>query len=304
MAFEHGGIRGVLGDSDVVLLLGGSFFEEVWFDDVSPFPDGAKLIQMEPSTHRLARNFAVDVGLLSDLAVGLEALASAVRAAGGSALAEAVAERTEQLRAGKEEENAGQAKRAETQWDQRPISPARLMAEDRDAAPEGLVVVNEAITASADVARTLHFGPDGDYYGTRGGGIGQALPGVVGAKIAHPDRPLLALSGDGSALYSIQALWTAAYHSLPMVWIILHNRTYRILKFNMDIYLRRFGLPGDRPYSHMDLTKPDIDFVELAKGFGVAGEAVREPEEIRPALDRAFAAGKPYLLDVFIEGSV
>jgi benzoylformate decarboxylase len=304
VAFEHGGIRQVLGSSDAVLLIGGSFFEEVWFDDVSPFPDGARVIQIEPSTDKLSHNFAVDVGLLCNLSAGLSALSDAVASGADEAYLAGVTQRNAELAAGKKDELAAQAQRASEQWDAKPISPARLMAEVRDAAPEGLVVVNEAITASADLSRTLLFREGGDYYGTRGGGIGQALPGAVGAKIAHPDRPVVGISGDGSSLYSIQALWTAAYHDLPLVWIILHNRTYRILKFNMDIYLKRFGLPADRPYPHMDLTQPDIDFVEVAKGFGVAAESVTDPGEIRPALERAFTAGRPYLIDVVLEGRV
>jgi benzoylformate decarboxylase len=178
------------------------------------------------------------------------------------------------------------------------------MAEIRDTMPERAVVVNEAITLTPDVMRTLSFRRPGDYYGTRGGGIGQAVPGAVGVKLAHPDRPVLAISGDGSALYTIQALWTSAHHDLPMVWVILHNRSYRILKFNLDNYQRRFGLPGDRPYPHMDLTEPEIDFVAIARGFGVMGEQVSRPDEIRPALERAWKSGKPYLLDVLIDGRV
>ena len=156
------------------------------------------------------------------------------------------------------------------------------MAEIRDAMPKGTVVVNEAITLTPDVMRTLSFPRAGDYYGTRGGGIGQAVPGAIGVKVAHPDRPVLAISGDGSALYTIQALWTSAHHDLPMVWVILHNRSYRILKFNLDIYQRRFGLPGDRPYPHMDLTEPEVDFAAIARGFGVAAEQVEQAERDPP----------------------
>ena len=282
----------------------GSFFEEVWFDDTSPFPEGARILHLEPSTRKLAHNFPVEVGLIGDLVASLSALTAAVGEGAGDDYVAAAQSRNEELRRLKEEELQGQAKRAEAHWDDRPISPARLMAEIREHAPDEVVVVNEAITAGGDLSRTLNFRESADYYGTRGGGIGQAMPGAIGVKIAHPDRPVLALSGDGSALYTIQALWTAAYHDLPLVWVILHNRTYRILKINMDIYQRRFGLPGDRPYPHMDLTGPEVGFVDIARGFGVEAETVEHPEDIEPALKRAFASGKPYLLDILIEGQV
>ena len=105
-------------------------------------------------------------------------------------------------------------------------------------------------------------------------------------------------------MYSIQALWTCAHHDIPVVFIILHNRTYRVLKINMNIYRQRFGLPGERPYPHMDLTDPEFGFVEIANGFGVEGEQVTEPDKLAPALKKAFASGKPYLLDVVLEGKV
>ena len=165
------------------------------------------------------------------------------------------------------------------------------MAEIRDAMPKRTVVVNEAITLTPDVMRTLAFPRAGDYYGTRGGGIGQAVPGAIGVKVAHPDRPVLAISGDGSALYTIQALWTSAHHDLPMVWVILHNRSYRILKFNLDNYQRRFGLPGDRPYPHMDLTaargRLRRDRARVRRGRRAGEQARRDPAGARSRVSRA-----------------
>jgi benzoylformate decarboxylase len=304
LPFDHAAIRSTLGDADVVLLAGGSFFEEVWFDHGSPFPDGARVLQIEASPEKLAHNFPLDLGLVGDPREALRALRARVAAAVDGGFRAAAAERNAALASAQERELAGQAARAKAKWDDQPIAAARLMAEIRDAMPARTVVVNEAITLTPDVMRTLAFPRAGDYYGTRGGGIGQAVPGAVGVKLAHPDRPVLAISGDGSALYTIQALWTSAHHDLPMVWVILHNRSYRILKFNLDNYQRRFGLPGDRPYPHMDLTEPEIDFVAIARGFGVAGEQVSKPEDIRSALARAFESGKPYLLDVLVDGRV
>lgn len=304
IAFEHGAIRGLLEGVDAVLLVGGSFFEEVWYEPGSPFPEGAVVLQIDDSPTRLGRNFPLEVGILGDIGMALAALRAAVEENADERFRSAAQARNGRLGEEWRAARAGQERRAESRWDQRPISAPRLMAEIRAAMPEETVLVDEAITAGPDLMRTFEFRQAGDYYGTRGGGIGQAVPGAVGAKLAHPGRPVLALSGDGSALYTIQSLWTAAHHLIPVVWVILHNREYRILKYNMDAYQRRFGLPGDRPHPHMDLIEPDPDFVALARGFGVEGERVDAPEDIAPALERAFAGGRPYLLDVWIEGGV
>jgi benzoylformate decarboxylase len=175
------------------------------------------------------------------------------------------------------------------------------MAELEAALPPGAIVVDESITAGPDLLRTVQLEP-GDFVGARGGGIGQALPGALGVKLAHPGRPVVAVSGDGSAMYSIQALWTAAHHDLGVVFVILNNREYRILKHNMDTYRQRFGAKPERGYPNMDLVTPDLGFVDLARGMGVAGARVTKPGELRPALEKAIATGKPYLLDVVIEG--
>jgi benzoylformate decarboxylase len=175
------------------------------------------------------------------------------------------------------------------------------MADLEAALPSDAIVVDEAITASIDLARTLAFERPGDYFGARGGGIGQALPGALGVKLACPQRPVVAVSGDGSAMYTIQALWTAAHHDLAVVFVILDNREYRILKHNMDAYRQRFAVRSERPYVHMDLAKPDLGFVDIAHGMGVAGARVTKPGEFAPALAKALASGGPYLLDVVVE---
>ena len=131
---------------------------------------------------------------------------------------------------------------------------------------------------------------------------GQALPGAIGIKLARPERPVVALSGDGSAMYSIQALWTAAHHDLAIAFVILNNREYRILKHNMDTYRQRFGAKPDRGYPNMDLASPHLGFVDIARGLGVEGVRVSAPGELGPALDRALSAKRPFLLDVAIEG--
>jgi len=302
LPFDAVAIRKALDGADVVLLVGGPFFEEVWYAPGSPLPEGAAAIQVESAPERLAHNLPVRVGLVGHPPAALSALRAAIERGASRAFRDASAQRNDAFRALKAQDAEAQRARAAKRWDQAPISVPRLMAEIEAALPPDAIVVDESITASIDLARTVQFDRPGDYVGARGGGIGQALPGALGVKLAQPDRPVVALSGDGSAMYSIQALWTAAHHDLAVVFVILNNREYRILKHNMDTYRQRFGAKPDRAYPNMDLVAPDLGFVDLARGMGVEALRVSKPGELRPALDKALGAGRPFLLDVAIEG--
>jgi len=297
LPFDAIAIRAALEGADVVLLIGGPFFEEVWYAPGSPLPPGAKVIHVESSAERLAPNWPVTTGIVSDARAALTALLAAVPAA-----LDGAARRHEALRALKARDAEAQRARAAKRWDRSPIAVPRAMAEIEAALTPDAILVDESITAGPDLARTVQFERVGDYVGARGGGIGQALPGALGVKLAHPDRPVLAVSGDGSAMYSIQALWTAAHHDLGVVFLILNNREYRILKHNMDTYRQRFGAKPERGYPHMDLVTPDLGFVELARGMGVDGARVSKPEDLRPAIEKALGARRPFVLDVAVEG--
>lgn len=297
LPFDAAGVRTALGDADLVLLVGGPFFEEVWFSAGEPFPDGAAVAQIEEAPERLAYNFPLRCGLVGALAPTLAAVVEALPEATPAAAA-----RNAELKALKAQEAAAHQARLQKAWDRRPISMPRAMAELRRALPADVIVVDETITANLDLARSFEFQRPGDYFSGRGGGIGQGLAGALGVKLAHPARPVVAVSGDGSAMYSIQALWTAARHDLAIVFVILANREYRVLKHNLDIYRQRFGAPSNRGYPQMDLVTPELDFVALAKGMGVAGERIEDPDALAPAVERALASGRPRLIEAVIEG--
>jgi benzoylformate decarboxylase len=301
VGFDAASIRKGFADADLVLLVGGPFFEEVWFAPGSPFPDGAKVVQIEESADRLAHNYPLAAGLTGDLKAALGDLYALVLLTGFSEPLAGAPARNAAHRAQKDADAVAQRARAEKAWDRLPMSMPRVMAEIRDAMPADGIVVDESITANIDLARTFTF-KGGDYFSGRGGGIGQGLAGALGVKVAQPKRPVVAISGDGSAMYSIQALWTAAHHDLAIVYVILANREYRVLKHNIDVYRQRFAALSNKPYNHMDLTGPDLGFVEMAAGMGVAGTRVVKPEELGPAIKRALASGKPHLIEAAIEG--
>src|SRR5262249_49676431 len=145
MPVEAAGIRKVFDGADVILLVGGSFFEEVWFEPGAAFPDDAALIQIDQAPGRLAPTFPVQVGLPASPPHPVRAIRQAVAGRATSAFREAAAERSATLARGREREVAAQRARADARWDHEPIAVPRLMAELRDALPPGSVVVNEAI---------------------------------------------------------------------------------------------------------------------------------------------------------------
>jgi len=298
LAFDAPGVARQLAGNDLVMMVGGPFFEEVWYGPGSPFAAGTKVLQVEASPSRLAYNFALDAGVVSDVGVALEALVSALD---GAEVAGAK-QRNAALEAQKDAEDAAQKARVEKAWSRTPTSMARAMAEIRAGSPKDVVVVDETITANLDLFKTFTFADPGDYYSGRGGGIGQGLAGAIGVAVAETKRPILCISGDGSSMYSIQALWTAAHHDLPIVFVILANREYRVLKHNIDAYRARFDVKSNKPYMHMDLTGPTMGFVDMAKGMGVAGTYVSKADDIKTAVAAAFKSGKPHLVEIEIEG--
>ena len=297
-------IAKTFGGADAVLMVGGPFFEEVWYAPEGPFPPNATVLHIEESTERLARNHGLDAGLIAGLKPALEAVLGQVRKDGSTAYAAAAAERNERFKALREEERASQRARIEALQERRPMPVPVMLDALAGAVPEDVIIVEEAITGSPEIPKVFSFGGHGDFFCGRGGGIGQGIAGALGVNLAMPERPMVCLSGDGSAMYSIQALWTAAHHRLPIVFIILANAEYRILKHNLDIYRRRFDVATNHPYVQMDLVDPPLGFVEMAAGMGVAGIRITEPEELASAVRDGLASGAPYLIEVAVEGKV
>ena len=164
--------------------------------------------------------------------------------------------------------------------------------------PEGAIVCDEAVTSGVTLAAGTAGAPRHDLLTLTGGAIGQGLPAAVGAAIACPDRPVLALEGDGSAMYTIQSLWTMAREQLDITAVVFNNRSYAIL----NIELERVGARGSGPKarSQLDLAGPDLDFVRIAEGLGVPAVRVDTGEGIVGALKRALDEPGPHLVEAVV----
>jgi benzoylformate decarboxylase len=137
------------------------------------------------------------------------------------------------------------------------------------------------------------------FFGLRGGGIGWGLPAAIGVKLALPDRPVVALIGDGSAMYTCQALWTAAHDRIAVVFVIFNNRSYRILK--QRLHAQRGHAAQVDTYVGMELLDPAIDFVALARSLGIAAERAKTLHETTDLLRAGLAGGAAMLIDVELD---
>jgi len=191
---------------------------------------------------------------------------------------------------------------------QRPGSPrGRLTAEKVCKAvghllPENAIIVDEAITSGLMLPAMTAGAPRHDLVTLTGGAIGQGLPAAVGAAIACPQRPVFALIGDGTAMYTIQALWTMAREQLNVTTIIFNNATYSVL----NIELERVGAAeiGAKAKSQLDIGRPVLDFARLAQGMGVHGVRVETAEELVKAMEYALAHPGPHLIEAVVPESL
>ena len=295
---DAAGVRSVLAGCDALLMLGGPFFEEIWFDPVRAVPEGTPIVQLAHASGVMARNFEVQVGLQAALKPGITALETALATRIPSTTStNRMAELTAKANRRRE---AAAASLAKTR-DARPMTPVRALSEIAAGMPANAVVVDESVTATGDVARVFDFRATGDYFGQRGGGIGQGIAGALGVAVAWPERPVVMITGDGSAMYAIQSLWTAALLKLRIVFVVLANREYRVLKHNLDTYRLRFDATSNRDYPYMNLS-PGLDFTVMAQGMGVSSERIEDPDLLRAAITAAISTNAPHLIEVVVSG--
>ena len=179
-----------------------------------------------------------------------------------------------------------------------PLTAAKVCQAVGAVLPEGAIVSDEAITSGAALSSNTAGAPPHDLLTLTGGAIGQGLPLAVGAAIACPDRPVIALEADGSALYTIQSLWTMVREQLDVTVVLFNNHAYGIL----DTELARAGEkdPGARARAQLELGNPDLDFVAIGTGLGIASRRIQEAGPLTDALAEAIADPGPHLIEVVV----
>ncbi len=292
-------------DADVVLAVGTDVFASFLYVDTPFLKPETALIHLDSNYWEIEKSYPTEVGIFADPKAGLADLAESLDGNMSGGQREAAATRAASLGAARQRDNERYQERIRQSWDNRPMPVERMMHELAAAVPPDTIIADEAVTSRPALNRAFDFEKPGDIYGIRGGALGWAMPGALGVKLAHPDRPVLAVVGDGASMYTVQALWTASRYNIPVVYAICNNQAYRILKVNMEVYLRDMLDDRDRSseYVGMDFANR-LDLAMMAEAMGVRGERVDDPDDIGPAVQRAFESGKPALLDISISGAL
>lgn len=299
LARTQQGVRSVLQEADVVFTVGADMFTMSLYTELDPFPPGVKCVCLHVDPWEIAKNRPVDVGILGDPKATLAEFAPLLRARMNSAQLQAAQQRTVLLGQAKAEALQRLRERAAEEALRQPMSALVMNHTIAETVPEDVLVVDESLTSGTGLLELLPRRHPRGYFGLKGGGIGWGLPATVGVSLAHPERPVVGIIGDGSAMYSIQALWTAARYGTRSIFIICNNSQYLILKRRLHAY----GGPASKAqtYIGMDIASPNIQFVDLARSLGVHAEQAARPADLRRALSAALQRQGPTLIDVPLE---
>ena len=292
-------VREVLQPYDLMIVLGADPLRMSVYSEVDPLPEGLPIVQVGLVDWDIAKNYSAEIALKADVKETLRALIPALKSAGGAALETRAKKGIEALASknwtAKRKTLVEQISKAK---DTSPIDADWLALQVVEAMPDNAILVDEGLTSSRQITALRPHRDRYGYHALASGGIGWGLPASVGVSLANPDRPVVCFSGDGSSMYSIQALWTAANHKLPLTFIIVNNGGYRIIK------QRLLAFHGDDHYVGMDFVDPPVDFTGLAKSLGLEAIRITDSGQLKSTLSSAFSWPGTKLIEVVVNNSV
>ncbi len=292
-------VRAALEPYDLLIVAGADVLRMSVWSETDPLPPDLPIVQLGQIDWEMGKNYPCEIAIRSDLKPTISALLPVLEAKGGTQLRAASARRLAALKTknwiAKRELRMATARARATE---RPVAADWLMMQIAETLPPEVVLVNEGLTSANTLLDMFRFRERNGYHAFASGGIGWALPAAIGIQLAHPERPVVALIGDGSSMYSIQALWTAAHLDLPITYVIPNNQGYRILK------QRLLAFHGNDHYVGMDLEDPVIDFTGLATSLGMTAHRIEEPDQVQDALTASIESRRPTLLEVMVERQV
>ena len=294
-------LRRVLEQHDLLFSVGADLFSMSLPSETEPMPAGLPIIQLDIDSWELGKNYPAKVAILGDPKATLPELTASLHAQMSEHARGRARDRLAAARAAHGAERDSLRAKGLAETGKRPMQPLALNTAVSAVLPKDVVVIEEALTSGIGLRRLIASDDAQSLFALRGGGIGWGLPATIGAKLALPDRPVLGLIGDGSAMYTCQALWTAARYRINVVWVIYNNSSYRILKQRLNAS-RGHAAQTDN-FVGMDLIDPAVDFVGLARSLGIKAERATSEAEAADLVKQGLAGGGPLLIDVPLDRS-
>jgi benzoylformate decarboxylase len=291
-------VRKYLDEFDVLLVAGMKLMQQYIYHEPRPIPEHVRLVHIDEDPWQLNKNYPLEVGIIGHPKAALAELAVLLDESMTPTQRQAAKIRLEEHGLKRNGECAALRADAESQKDCRPISPLYFMETISRILPPDVAVIEEAPTTTMGgyIERSGALRNTSGYFAQRGWALGWGLNCAIGVKLAWPDRPVLALIGDGSAMYGIQGLWTAAHYRIPVTFVICNNNEYKILKDCAKV-LHLPAACGER-FEGLDVVEPAIDYVALAQSLGVPARLITEPDELSAAIGESFQSEVPQLIEV------
>ena len=289
--------------ADLIIAAGCTVFDDFFYQAEDIIPKSAKLVHIDSDPSSVGKSEPSDIAILAAPSEVITQLAESVSYEFTGTKAEEAALRVKDAASVSSARREAFAKSAMKQRNMSPMSPSTFAATFADALPSDATVFNDGISTGGLIFEAMSPDERGSYYAIRGGAIGWGMGATMGVQLGQPDRPVVGVMGDGTAIMTIQALWTAANSNIPAVFVICNNRSYRILKLNSNVYHRMQGLQTPESYVASDFDLP-LDFKSQADAYGVEGVRVETPDELTKQIQRGCELNKPLVIDAVIDGTV
>lgn len=290
-----------LAEFDVLLVVGMDLFRLYIHREPSrPIPPHIRLVQLDEDPWQLGKNYPLDVAMIGDTQTGLALLAEALDAQMTPRQRSAAGQRSSDWAARHAEARAALKQSIADEPAKRPMSARQLMHALARVLPGDAAVVEEAVTTTGTLLERLGaLKNTSGYFGHRGWALGWGLGCTLGAQLAWPHRKVLGILGEGSIMYGIQGLWSAAHYGIPATIVVPNNAQYQILKVcAQQLELRH--AEQDRLVG-LDVQHPEIDLVALATAMGVDACRVEDPDSLSDVVRQSLKNERPVLIDVPIE---
>jgi benzoylformate decarboxylase len=288
-------VRGVLTEYDLMFCVGADVLKMSVWSEIEPLPETTAVAMVGLRDWEMGKNFPAEIALRADVKETLKALIPMLKKIGGAALETRA--RNSLAEIAQRNWSAQKAARTAklTAPSGSPLPAEWVMMRMSEKLPQDAIVVEEGLTSTMTLPSYFPFRDRNSFFGNVTGGIGWGIAAAVGVQIAQPMRRVVAVIGDGSAMYSITALWSAANQKLPVIFLITNNEGYQILKNRLKLF---HG--NDKPIG-MDFNDPPMNIAKIAEGFGLASERVHTVAAFDAAFDEALArTDAPTLIEVMV----